>query len=148
MEDTIVVETQLTEPVEEKVKKIAEIPEFSYAGKAVKACKIKARGMMGDELVSFRLLDFVTLMLLNNKFASKGIFITDDNKEECYIKIIEMGNEDDINDLEKFINIKDEIKVLEKKKQEYLSIINQLQLLQNPDDEDAVNTIIEDYLRR
>ena len=104
--------------------------------------------MMGDELVSFRLLDFVTLMLLNNKFASKGIFITDDNKEECYIKIIEMGNEDDINDLEKFINIKDEIKVLEKKKQEYLSIINQLQLLQNPDDEDAVNAIIEDYLRR
>ena len=59
-----------------------------------------------------------------------------------------MGNEDDINDLEKFINIKDEIKVLEKKKQEYLSIINQLQLLQNPDDEDAVNAIIEDYLRR
>jgi len=142
MEETIV------EEVVEKVKKIAEIPEDSYAGKAVKACKIKARGMMGDELVSFRLLDFVTLMLLNNKFASKGIFITEDNKEECFIKIIELGNEEDINDLEKFINIRDEIKVLDKKKQEYQNIINQLQLIQDPNDEEAVNKVIEDYLRR
>lgn len=138
----------IEEVVEQKVKKVAEIPEESYAGIAVQACKVKARGMMGDHLVSFRLLDFVTLMLLNNKFASKGIFITEDNKEECFIKIIEMGNEDDINDLEKFINIRDEIKILDKKKQEYQNIINQLQLLQDPNDEEAVNKIVEDYLRR
>ena len=50
MEDTILVEE---EQVEEKVKKIAEIPEFSYAGKAVKACKIKARGYDGRRISFF-----------------------------------------------------------------------------------------------
>jgi hypothetical protein len=129
-------------------KQVEGIDADTYAGKAVNALKVKARGIFGDDLLTFVLLDFVSLMMLNNKFISKGIVITDDNKEECYIKIIESGDETLISDLEKYINLKDSIKDIEKKKEEYSNIINQLQLLSDYNDQQQVNSIIEEYLRR
>ncbi len=34
----------------------------TYAGKAALACKTKVRGIMGDDLLTFVLVDFVDLM--------------------------------------------------------------------------------------
>lgn len=129
-------------------EEIEGIDASTYAGKAAKAVKTKVRGIMGDDLLIFKLIDFVSLMMINNKFLSKGIFITDDNKEECYIKIIETGDESLITDLERYLVLKDDIKKIEANKQEYSDIITKLQFLSDPNDEQAVNTIIEDYLRR
>jgi hypothetical protein len=120
----------------------------TYAGKAAKAVKTKVRGIMGDDLLIFKLIDFVSIMMISNKFASNGIFITDDNKEECYIKIIETGDESLITDLERYLVLKDDIKKIEANKREYSDIITKLQFLSDPNDEQAVNTIVEDYLRR
>jgi len=132
----------------EKRTEIEGIDASTYAGKAVWAVKTKARGVFGDDLLTFILLDFISLMMLNNKFISKGIVITDNNKEECYIKIIESGDESLIGDLERYINLKDSIKNIEKKKEEYSSIINQLQVLSDYNDESSVNAIVENYLRK
>jgi hypothetical protein len=129
-------------------KEVEGISANTYAGKAAKAVKTKARGILGDDLLIFKLIDFVSFMLLNNKFANKGIFITDDNKEECYIKVIESGDESLITDLEKYIGLKDDIKAIETSKAEYQEIIKKLQLLPDQNDENAVNKIVEDYLRR
>jgi hypothetical protein len=129
-------------------KEIEGIDRSTYAGKAAWAVKTKARGYFGDDLLTFKLIDFVSLMMLNNKFLSKGIAITDDNKEECYIKIIELNDESLIADLEKYITLKDEIKILEDKKEQYFDIINKLKRLPNQNDEDAVNLIVESYLRK
>jgi hypothetical protein len=129
-------------------KEVEGISASTYAGKAAKAVKTKARGILGDDLLIFKLVDFVSFMLLNNKFSNKGIFITDDNKEECYIKVIESGDESLITDLEKYIGLKDDIKAIETSKAEYQAIIKKLQLLPDQNDEDAVNKIVEDYLRR
>lgn len=129
-------------------EEIEGIDASTYAGKAAKAVKTKVRGIMGDDLLIFKLIDFVSLMMISNKFASNGIFITDNNKEECYIKIIETGDESLITDLERYLVLKDDIKKIEANKQEYSDIITKLQFLSDPNDEQAVNTIIEDYLRR
>jgi hypothetical protein len=129
-------------------EEVEGIDANTYAGKAAKAVKTKARGILGDDLLIFKLVDFVSFMLLNNKFANKGIFITDDNKEECYIKVIESGDESLITDLEKYIALKDDIKEIENNKSEYLSIIKKLQLLADQNSSEAVNKIVEDYLRR
>ena len=134
--------------MEIKKSEIEGIDGSTYAGKAAQAVKTKARGIFGDDLLTFNLINFISIMLINNKFMSKGIFITDDNKEECYIKIIELGDESLINDLEKFITLKDEIREIEKKKEEYDIIIDKLKRLSNKNDEEAVNAIIEEYLRR
>jgi hypothetical protein len=129
-------------------EEIEGIDTNTYAGKAAKAVKVKARGILGDELLIFKLIDFVSLMMLNNKFADKGIFITDNNKEECYIKIIESGDENLINDLERFISLKDDIKQIEVQKTEYQNIINKLKFLSDLNNEELVNEIVESYLRR
>lgn len=132
----------------DKYTEVEGIDASTYAGKAAQAVKLKARGIMGDELLIFKLVDFVSLMLIQNNFMNKGIFITDNNKEECYIKIIETGEESLINDLERYITLKDEIKKIEADKAEYVSIITQLKQLTDFNDNDAVNKIIEEYLRR
>ena len=129
-------------------KKVEEIDGSTYAAKGALACKKKARAIMGEELLIFHLVDFVTFIELNNKFMDLGIHITDDNKEECYIKIIEQDNPKLIDDLETYINLKDEIKMIREKKEEYQKIISKLQNLDDFNDENAVNNIVEDYLRR
>jgi len=129
-------------------KEVEGIDASTYAGKAATACKVKARGILGDDLITYRLLDFVSFMLLQNKFASKGIFVTEDNKEECYIKIIESGDDSLILDLEKYITYIDNIKTIERDKNNYQEVIDKLRLLENYDDTDAVNSIVEEYLRR
>ena len=132
----------------DKYIEVEGIDGNTYAGKAAKACKTKARGIMGDDLLIFKLVDFISLMLIQNKFMDKGIFITENNKEECYIKIIETGDESLINELERFITLRDDIKKIEAQKQEYIDIISKLQQLNNKDDEEAVNLIVESYLRK
>jgi hypothetical protein len=117
----------------------------SYAGKAALAVKTKVRGIMGDSLLIFTLVDFVELMLLNNKFADLGIFITDTNREESYIKIIELGDPVLIDDLEKFINLKDSIAQISDMKDEYANIIDQIKVADNEED---INDAIKDYLKR
>ena len=120
----------------------------TYAGKAAKAVKTKVRGILGDDLLTFTLLDFITFMQLNNAFANKGIFITEKNKEEKYIEIIETGDEKLIEQLEQYIILLDNIKGIQKKKEEYVGIIEQLQQLNDFNDVSAVNNIVESYLRR
>lgn len=129
-------------------REIEGIDAESYAGKAALAVKTKARGIMGDDLLIFKLIDFVSLMLINNKFLNKGIVITDDTKEEGYIKIIETGDESLITDLEKYIELRDSIKLIEASKNEYSDIISKLKVLSNANDQSAVNSIVEEYLRR
>jgi hypothetical protein len=129
-------------------EEIEGIDTSSYAGKAVKAVKTKVRGILGDDLLTFTLLDYVTFMQLNNTFSSKGIFISEKNKEEKYIEIIETGDESLIEDLEKYITLLDNIKGIQKKKDEYTKIIEELQHLHDYDNIDEVNNIVESYLRR
>lgn len=127
---------------------IEGIDANSYAGKAIQACKLKARGIFGDELLTFKLLDFVSFFMLNNELSSKGYNITEDNREDVYIKIIETGDIQLINDLEKYISLRDSMKELEKKKDEYYNIVEKLSSLQDLNDETSVNEIVELYLRR
>jgi len=129
-------------------KEIEGIDASTYAGKAALAVKTKARGILGDDLLIFKLVDFVSFMLLNNKFLRKGFNITEDNKEESYIKIIESNDETLINDLEKYIALVDDIKKIEEQKNNFTDIIKQLQVLSDYNDEDSVNKIVESYLRR
>lgn len=133
---------------EEKYIEVEGIDVKTYAGKAVMALKTKARGVMGDDLLTFHLVDFASFMMLNNKFASKGIFITDENKEEEYIKVIESGDIGLIEDLETYINLRDKIQVIEGQKKEYDTLVNSLKALEDLNDQDSVNRIVEEYLRR
>jgi hypothetical protein len=132
----------------DKTIQIEGIDVNTYAGKALKAVKTKARGIMGDDLLTFKLMDFVSFFLLNNKFCNKGFFITEENREECYIKIIENGDEQLISDLENYLRILDELKIVERNRKEYFEIVTSIQSLEDYNDREKINSIIEEYLRR
>lgn len=129
-------------------EEIEGIDSSTYAGKAAKAVKTKVRGILGDDLVVLTLVDFISFMQLNNLFAEKGFFITEKNKEEKYIEIIESGDEKLIENLEQYITLLDNIKVIQNKKNEYSKIIEDLKFLNDYEDVESVNKIVEDYLRR
>jgi len=53
---------------------------------------------------------FVKLMLLNNQLADAGYFITDENREEKYLDIVNTGEATLISLLESYLEIRDSIK--------------------------------------
>lgn len=57
--------------------------------------------------LSFDILNFT---LKNNILCSKGYFITDDNREEKYIEILEGGDKDLFKDLESYLESFDNLK--------------------------------------
>lgn len=131
-----------------KDEKINEISTSTYAGKAAKAVKQKAQSIISDGLITFTLLDFISFIQINNMFADQGIFITNENKEQKYIEIIESGDEKLISFLEEYINLLDNIKNINNKKTEYQTIIYQLQTINDKDNIEEINKIVEEYLRR
>lgn len=53
------------------------------------------------------MLEIYNFILANNKLASKGFYVTEDNKDEVYIDIIKSENEEDTEMLEKLLYAKD-----------------------------------------
>jgi chromatin segregation and condensation protein Rec8/ScpA/Scc1 (kleisin family) len=51
-------------------------------------------------------------IILNNDLANAGYFITNENREEKYLEILETGDEKLISKLEDYLNYKDEIETV------------------------------------
>jgi len=83
-------------------------------------------------------------MVLFNKFASKGIFITPENKEDKYIEIIEQDDEQLLTDLEEYLNIQ---KLQEKKLNKLSKIIQLKEEIDFAYDLDEIKEIKEKILQ-
>jgi hypothetical protein len=70
---------------------------------------IKLKNMVTMEMSKISGFVIYSFTVLNNELADKGYFITDYNREEKYIEIIETMDEVLINKLEEYLNAKDEI---------------------------------------
>jgi len=57
----------------------------------------------------YSIMSFIEYIDLNNFFVSKGYYITDENKEDIFIEIIEKNEEDILNKLENLLAIKQEL---------------------------------------
>jgi hypothetical protein len=65
--------------------------------------------LFDSKLTTVSNLTYYEFTVLNNKLADNGYFITNENREEKYIEILETENEELIDDLEKYLICKDEI---------------------------------------
>jgi hypothetical protein len=70
---------------------------------------VKIRTMITPVISKISGLTLYGFMVLNNDLASSGFFITNDNREEKYLEILETGDEKLIAKLEDYLNYKDEI---------------------------------------
>ena len=77
--------------------------------KAKKVYRNKINEEAGVNTAIISSLDMFEYLDLFSRFASKGIFITETNQEEKYLEILATGEDDFINDLEQFLNIKDRL---------------------------------------
>lgn len=131
------------------IEELEGIKLDTYAGKAVIALRTKLKGILGDSgFLLLHLMDIVDFMMLHDKFASKGIFITQDNREEKYIEIIQTGDQDMIDDLERYIGYLDRLTELRTKIDTYNDIIQELKEVSDPNSEEEVNNIVKDYLKK
>lgn len=127
-------------------REIEGLPLNTYAGKAAAACRTKLRGVFGDSgFVMLHLMDVVMFMMLHDKLASRGYFITGDNRDEMYIKILETGDPELFDILEKYIQYLDMMEVLHSKVDEYNRIVDKLRMNRNADQE-TINDIVKEYL--
>ena len=71
----------------------------------------KVRMLVTPEITKIAGLTLYGFIVLNNDLASAGYFITNDNREEKYLEILETGDEKLIAKLEDYLNYKDEIEM-------------------------------------
>lgn len=130
------------------IKEVEGISMDTYAGKAAAACRNKLYGILGNSgFMILSMMDVAMYIMLHDKFAAKGYFITQENKEEMYIKILESGDMALFEDLEKYISYLDIVDALSKKVDEYNKLIEQLRLNTESTDE-TINDIVGEYLKR
>lgn len=71
----------------------------------------RARGQMTGLAANLRAFDFFEFTMCNNELASRGYFITQNNREEKYIEIINSGDMELIECLETYLNLLDRISI-------------------------------------
>jgi len=72
----------------------------------------KVRMLVTPELAKISGFSLYGFIVLNNDLSNAGYFITNDNREEKYLEILETGDEQLIQKLEDYLNYKDEIEQL------------------------------------
>lgn len=72
----------------------------------------KIRMLITPELAKASGFALYGFMVLNNDLANRGYFITNENREEKYLEILETGDEQLIAKLEDYLNYKDEIEAV------------------------------------
>jgi len=87
-------------------------------------------------------LNYVHYLNLFNYFASKGIFITEENKEDKYIEILELDDESAVEKLELFLTLQDNIEPFLEKNQKNIDLKEQIEYA----DEDELEELKEKIL--
>jgi len=88
-----------------EVQIIEHSPDDADAART--AALIKVRSLVVPEMTKESGFTLYNFMMMNNELASEGYFITNNNREEKYIEIIETGNERLIETLEMYLEAKD-----------------------------------------
>jgi len=96
----------------------------------------KARKKLEGVVNTSDLVYYVDFIDTNNILNSRGFFITDDNKEEKYLEILETGDEDLIDTLEKFLISKDKLGPIKTARDEFETIIDDLKYADENNEDD------------
>lgn len=91
---------------------IVDIAETDPLDDARSASITKIRMLVTPELSKISGFALYGFMILNNDLANSGYFITNENREEKYLEILETGDEKLIQKLEDYLNYKDEIEAV------------------------------------
>lgn len=118
----------------------------TYAGKALVACRTKMKGIFGDNgLISLNLIAFMEFIRCHDILASHGYFITDENREELYIDILNKDDQKLLDILQKYIDLSDSFDKVLVEIDRYKTVVQKVQECL-PEDIESVNNAVKDYL--
>ena len=86
----------------------------------------------------------INILLLHDKFAAEGIYITNENREEKYIEILEKDDPKLLEDLEKYIEALDRVDVINNLVKEYDDLVEKIKSYDGED----FDSIIKEYIER
>ena len=91
------------------------------------------------------LLDYLYYIDINNELNDRGYFITDSNKEEKYLEILETEDDHLIDLLEEFLILKDQLSALKTARKTFLNVIERLREVSENDTEelDKIEQLIQ-----
>ena len=95
-------------------------------------------GALGVNTSFFEVYEFIAV---TGMLASQGIFITDENREETYLNIINTGDEELISALETYLEIKDTMDTLFKRYKNRVDYLRALERTENQTELDSVKKV-------
>lgn len=101
---------------------------------AKNASTVKVRMLVTPEFSKIAGLALYSFMVLNNDLAARGFFITDTNREEMYLKILETGDAALIQKLEDYLNHRDEIDRVSQLERKFSTFRSKIQDARKVDD--------------
>jgi hypothetical protein len=91
---------------------VIDLAETDELQEARNAAIIKVRMLVTPEISKISGFALYGFIILNNDLSANGYFITNENREEKYLEILETGDEKLIQKLEDYLNYKDEIEAI------------------------------------
>jgi len=91
---------------------VVDLGETDFLQEVRSAAISKVRMLVTPDLAKISGFALYGFIVLNNDLANAGYFITNENREEKYLEILETGNEKLISKLEDYLNYKDEIEAI------------------------------------
>lgn len=87
---------------------------------------------------------FLEFQMLNNELATRGIFITDQNREEKYLEVLEKNESELLDILERYLSVLEDVSKYRNLYNELRVCIEKINLCENIDE---VAPIAEEYIR-
>lgn len=124
---------------------VIDLGETDPLQDARNAAVTKIRMLVTPDLAKVSTMAIYGFTVLNNDLASAGYFITNDNREEKYLEILETGDEKLISKLEDYLNYKDEIEAVAQLERKFTAFRNEIKTAATIDE---VAQIQERFLER
>ena len=126
-------------------KNVEGVDATTPAGKAILKVREKFRGVLGESgFLLINLVHLINILLLHDKFAAGGIYITNENREEKYIEILEKDDPKLLEALEKYIEALDRVDIINNLVKEYDDLVEKIKSYDGED----FDSIIKEYIER
>jgi len=110
------------------------------------AALTKVRMLVTPELSKISSFALYGFIVLNNDLINEGFAITNGNREEKYLEILETGNEQLISKLEDYLNYKDEIESIAQLERKFSKFKSEIKLASNVDQvKEIENKFLENF---
>ncbi len=124
---------------------VIDLKETDPIQEARDASVVKIRMLVTPELSKISGFAMYGFIVLNNDMAANGYFITNENREEKYLEILETGDEKLIAKLEDYLNYKDEIEAVAHLERKFTAFRNEIRAATTVEE---IKAIEERFLER